>query len=60
MKEKGYVPNTKLKKADHIKKEHPYIVEYEKLEENIKEYDRRAVYIIPKVLKELNLEVYRL
>ena len=42
------------------KKTSPYLVEWEKLQENIKKYDRDAVRAIPKLLAKIGFEIYRL
>lgn len=42
------------------KKTSPYLVEWEKLPKNIKDYDRQAVRIIPELLALAGFEIYRL
>jgi hypothetical protein len=44
---------------DPEKKMTPYLVAWDKLEEEIKEYDRDAVRGIPGILAEVGLEIYR-
>ena len=41
------------------KKISPYLIPYEDLSENIKEYDREAVVNFPSVLSKIGLEVYK-
>jgi hypothetical protein len=48
------------KKRDDEKKIHNYLVAWDKLPENIKEYDRNAVKAIPKTLDIAGFEIFRL
>jgi hypothetical protein len=45
---------------DHDKKTSPYLVEWDKLPNNIKKYDRHAVRAIPELLASAGFEIYRL
>lgn len=45
---------------DPKKKTSPYLVEWEKLPDNVKEYDRDAVRAIPELLAKAGFEIYRL
>lgn len=39
-------------------KKHPYLIPYEKLPEEIKEYDREQVRLIPGIMKEVGFELF--
>lgn len=41
-------------------KKHPYLIPYEKLPVEIKEYDREQVRLIPKIMKEVGFELFRM
>lgn len=45
---------------DEIKKTNPYLVEWDKLQDEIKEYDRQFVRAIPELLAKVGFEIYRL
>ncbi len=47
-------------KKDVEKKTNPYLVPWEQLPEEIKEIDRALVRVIPKLLAQVGLEVYRI
>lgn len=44
---------------DRTKRETPYLVEYDKLDERTKQLDRNAILIIPELLEHLGLKVVR-
>ena len=45
---------------DHEKKTSPYLVRWEELPDDVKEYDRAAVRKIPDLLGKACFEIYRL
>ena len=45
---------------DHDRKISPYLVPYDELPEDVKEWDRQAVRVIPEVLALAKFEVYRM
>jgi len=47
-------------KRDPKKKTHPCLVEWEKLSEKYREYDRKAIRAIPELLAKAGFEIYRL
>jgi hypothetical protein len=49
----------RLGPRDPEKKVSPYLVAWDKLDDEIKEYDRDAVRGIPGILAEVGLEIYR-
>ncbi len=53
------VAGWRLGPRDPEKKISPYLVAWNKLDEQIKEYDRDAVRGIPGILAEVGLEIYR-
>jgi voltage-gated potassium channel Kch len=60
MKEKiaqGWKPGPERNKE---RKETPFLIPYDQLSEEIKEYDREAVRQIPALLAKINLKIYRM
>jgi hypothetical protein len=47
------------KKKDSAKKKSPYLVRWTDLPDDVKEWDRNAVCIIPELLAEIDLELLR-
>ncbi|MFX1533137.1 MAG: NAD-binding protein [Promethearchaeota archaeon] len=57
---KGYTYDETIYETDHRNKRHPYLLPFDELTEGFKDYARKPVIIIPGILKELGLEVFRL
>lgn len=45
---------------DRKRKRHPYLVDWDRLEDNVREYDRHFARTLPAVLAQAGLRVYRL
>jgi hypothetical protein len=55
---KGYT-HAYIEKTNHKTKQSPNLVSYDELSEENKDYNRKAIKIIPEVLNYLEIEIYR-
>lgn len=56
----GWLSDPSLREQDRAKKLTPYFIKYDLLPEELKEYDRQMVLLIPKLMKQIRYGIFKI
>ncbi|MFX0064622.1 MAG: NAD-binding protein [Candidatus Hermodarchaeota archaeon] len=57
---KGYTLDDTIDREDDVEGKHSYLLPFDKLPKEVQDFDRRTAIIIPRILRELEIEIFRL